>query len=94
MPNDEMKTKWLADQLADTLSAGKILYDELQSKLVREHFGKYVVMRIDTCEYWICETESEARSLTLRKVLENPALPIATIGCSQITGVETSAKQN
>lgn len=53
------------DEIDKALSHGQDLFNKLEPSLLPEHIGKWVVIRRDTAEYFIYETESDAEMAAL-----------------------------
>lgn len=79
------------DQVCETLHDLHQAAVLLQAKLVPELFGKYIAYRWDTLEYWIFDTELDARAkadqLVLEYLKEKPTTFIAPMSSMHITGL-------
>jgi hypothetical protein len=58
--------------------------DELLPKFIVTHFGKYLVSRVDTREYWIVNTEPEAQELAVDETYKEPRPTVGTVGYTRI----------
>ena|GEM_PF-4043962 len=82
--DEEADIRVWGEMVKTNLEHSEDLIDELLAKLIATHLGKFLVVRSDTREHWIVDTEEETRRVTLRHSHTEPSPGIGVVIYSPI----------